>query len=459
MTTALDKAPRSSFGRALAAWIALCVACCLLTARMILISPQLGCAAALVVLVSGAAVRRLSAGIVAMWLVWLTAPFLRRLFALDDGLMSADPLALAPFVATFAVALVAVRRHGLGDAGARGIVLLAAVGFALGLPAGLASPEAAGFAGFAYTAGLSGFLLGYHEAHVSAGLLSRTLLVTAPALALYGVLQYFALPEWDRVWRERTNFVVALAPESDRVRIWATLNAPGTLAMVLGLSLVAFVVARPLGVGRVAGMLAVAVALSLTYVRGAWVALAVALVALLAVSRARLAPRIAVMLAIAVVGVPAVAAGTPTGSAVIGRFDTLSDLSADTSATERRQTASQVFPRAVTEPLGSGLGSAGEASRLAATQSFRYTDNGYLSLLYQVGPFGFALILAAMAGGLWRSWRLARHRDSGGVEWGIVGMLAFLLVGMATGDLFYGVTGVVFWYLLGLATRREHDMR
>src|SRR4051812_34696491 len=207
MTTALDKAPRSSFSGAQAAWIALCVACCLLTARMILISPQLGCTAALVVLVSGAAVRRLSAGIVAMWLVWLTAPFLRRLFALDDGLMSADPLALAPFVATFAVALVAVRRHGLGDAGARGIVLLAAVGFALGLPAGLASPEAAGFAGFAYTAGLSGFLLGYHEAHVSAGLLSRTLLVTAPALALYGVLQYFALPEWDRVWRERTNFV------------------------------------------------------------------------------------------------------------------------------------------------------------------------------------------------------------------------------------------------------------
>jgi putative inorganic carbon (HCO3(-)) transporter len=443
---------------ATALWTVLALACCVLTARLTLVSPQLGCTAAVVILVTGAAIRSLPAGIAGMWGVWLLAPLVRRLFALDQGLLAADPLSLAPFAVTVTVAVVAVRRSGLPSDG-RGIALCSAAGFALGLPAGAASPEAAGFAAFAYAAALSGFVLGYHEPLDREWTLARTLRVAAPALALYGIYQYFALPEWDRVWLDRTNFVIALGPEADRVRIWGTLNAPNTLGMVLGLALVAYLVADRFRLSRLLGIVTVVVALALTYVRSAWVALLVAVVALLVASRGRLVPRVAVTLAIALVGVPALAAGTPTGQAVIGRFDTLVELDADTSARERQQTASLLFPRAITEPLGSGLGSAGEASRLADTRGFRYTDNGYLSLLYQVGPFGFLLVLGAIAAALRRAWRLARRAQAGMLEYGILGMLAFMLAGMLTGDLFYGLTGVAFWYLLGLATRREHDTR
>jgi O-antigen ligase len=105
--------------------------------------------------------------------------------------------------------------------------------------------------------------------------------------------------------------------------------------------------------------------------------------------------------------------------------------------------------------VGFGLGSAGEASRLGGNQGFRYTDNGYLSLLYQVGPFGFLMVAAAVAIALRRAWRVARRPDSPRLDLAILAMLVFLLVGMLAGDLLYGMTGVAFWYLLGLAVRRE----
>ena len=47
-------------------------------------------------------------------------------------------------------------------------------------------------------------------------------------------------------------------------------------------------------------------------------------------------------------------------------------------------------------PLGHGLGTAGEASKLSGNTALRAPDNGYLALMYQVGPIGFLLVLAAL---------------------------------------------------------------
>jgi putative inorganic carbon (HCO3(-)) transporter len=447
-------------GPAPLAWSALALTVCLVTAWATLASPQLGCAVALVTLVAGAAVRSLAAGAGAAWLVWLVAPLLRRLFSLESGVLAADPLALAPFVATLAVALVALWRHGAPPARDRAIPLAALAGFALGLPVGFGvSPEAAAYAAFAALAAVAAFMIGYRDPLVDDGTLARALRLGAPALALYGIYQYFALPAWDRAWVRETSFVTALAPEADRVRVWSTLNSPGTFAMLLGLALVAFLVSRRFTVASLLGVAAIVVALALTYIRSAWIAVAAAAVVLVFASRGRLGPRVAVALAIASIGIPALGAGTPTGQAVIGRFDTLGKLQTDTSAQERRQTATSLFPQALIQPLGAGLGSAGEASRLSGSGGFRYTDNGYLAILYQVGPLGALLVLGAGAVAYRRAWQAARSPGSGAVEWGILGMLAFVAVAMLAGDLLYGLTGVVFWYLVGRAIGREQQAR
>lgn len=417
-----------------------------------LVSLQLACTIVIAVLTGVAYVRSRAAGLVALWLVWLLAPAARRLFGLFGPFLSADPLALAPFLVTGLLVALEFRRGGMSRHATR-LPLVATAGWLFGLPLGTQQPLAMTFALLAYISAVGAFLLGYHEPRRE-GTLIRVLLAATPLLAAYGVLQYFALPAWDRVWFETTGFVTATAPEADRVRIWGSLNSPATFAMVLTMALVGYMASRRIQATTLAGVALVATALALTYVRSAWVALAVAVVVLVMASRGRLAGRTAILVAILLVAVPALAAGTSTGAAVIGRFDTLGDLGSDTSANARQSTALALVPQAAAQPLGSGLGSAGEASRLADETTFRFTDNGYLSLLYQVGPVGFLLVVGAAAMAVRQAWHGARRRGSEPVDLAILGILVFLTAAMFTGDYFFGITGVAFWYLSGLAVRR-----
>jgi putative inorganic carbon (HCO3(-)) transporter len=443
------------------AWWAAAIGASALVSYLTMRSLQLGCTFALLVLAVGAYVRSRTAGLAVMWAVWLLTPLVRRLFGLEGGYISADPLAVAPFLVTGVLVAVELRRTGLPQP-LRRPLLLAGVGLLIGIPAALGTPAALGFALFSYGTAVSALVLGYRESAAdvaSGGSLARSLLLALPFMAIYGIYQYFAIPEWDRVWVETTNFVTAGAPEEGHVRVWSTLNSPGTFGMTLGIGLVYALGSQRFGPVRLAAVAVMIVALALTYLRSAWVALAVAALALLVASRGRYGPRIAVALAIAFVGVPALAGGG-TGEAITGRFTSLGDLGGDTSAQERQATTLSLVPQTLSKPLGSGFGSAGEASRLSHPGSdFRYTDNAYLSLLYQVGPFGFLLLAAAAAPGVRRAWRLARRRTSGPVSLALFGVIVFSLVGMFTGDLLFGITGIAFWYVLGMAIGRDEATR
>src|SRR4051812_40899109 len=70
------------------------------------VSPQLGCAVALVAMVAVLYATSPSVGLLALWAVWLLTPGLRRVFGLLGPYQQNDPLSLAPFVATGAVACV-----------------------------------------------------------------------------------------------------------------------------------------------------------------------------------------------------------------------------------------------------------------------------------------------------------------------------------------------------------------
>ncbi len=436
-----------------AGWWLLVLVAALATAQLTLLDPRWGCTLALLVLALGVYAHSRRAGLAVIWLTWLLAPGVRRLFGLVGGNGDADPLSLAPFLLTAAVALLELRASRLSRGAGRWL-LIALTAYAIGLPAGLSSPRAALFGALAYGAAVLAFAIGYREPLRAPPGLQRILLIGAPLLAIYGVLQYVALPSWDETWLSTVDFVTAGAPESGRVRVFATLNSPGTFAMVLALAALAYLSLRRLSPLALAGVGAVLAGLGLTYVRGAWGALLLAAIAITAASRGRTAPRLALIAGLAVAGLTFAAAQGSTGSAIVARFDTFGSLGQDESTQTRLATPLSVAPEAAARPLGAGLGSAGEPSRLSTTAGFRYTDNAYLSLLYQVGPLGFLLIVAAIAAGMRRAWRGVRSAPRG-TDLLVFGLLFFILVAAWSGDLFYGVTGIAFWYLLGVAWRRD----
>jgi O-antigen ligase len=320
------------------------------------------------------------------------------------------------------------------------------------------------YAFLAYIAGVSGIILGFAEpGRLHDSVLRKVLLYGMVPIAAYAVIQRAVpLASWDRDWIQATGLTSIGTSSNGKVRVFASLNSPGALAALLGLSLLCYLTVRRHRGLAVLGAVLLTIALALTFVRSAWIALILGAVAHVIASGGRSARL--VFGALAIVAAAAVALGpvSPVAHEVVNRFSTIGSFSTDTSATARTATLSETLPAALGAPLGHGLGSAGEPSKLSGNSTLRAPDNGYLALLYQVGPFGFVLVAAAVCVILRAAWIGARARAPGQqLRLLLFAMLIFLLVSLASGDQLYGSLGVVFWMIGGqaLAFEQRHRVR
>lgn len=423
-------------------------------------SVQAALTAVLVVTLVAAYLHSPRLGLLLLWGIWLLVPGVRRLLALLGPVPGNDPLSVLPFVATGALGVLAAQRCRL-DGRARYIVALAVAGLAFGVPLGLRSPQALIFAGLAYFAAVSAFFIGWAEVERGRGSFSlRTaLLVAAPLIASYGVYQYFDTPLWDEIWIASVDFESLGAPEEGKIRIFASLNSPGALAGVMSLAMIFALGSRRLTVGHLLAIVPITLALALTYVRGTWVALLVALLAFAAIGRGRSAPRVASVLVFFTVLMVAASYAGPTGAAFKERLSTAGTLGDDISANERLFRLQEIPSAARTAPAGRGLGQAGEASELSDLPGGpsgiqKYPDNGILALIFQSGPAGALLVIGALVWGLAIAVRRGLSRRAEAIDLVIATAIAFLVVAMLFGDTLFGITGAILWYLLGIALAR-----
>ncbi len=268
------------------------------------------------------------------------------------------------------------------------------------------------------------------------------------------------LPSWDFAWLESIDFASVGDPKDGAVRAFSSLNGPGALAPLLGLSLLCYLTVRRARPIVFAGVILVTLALSMTFVRSAWVALIVAGVAHVVVSNGRSARVVFGAVAVMVAASIALSPVSSTAKDVVDRFQSITNRE-DTSTTERSATVSETLPTAVSAPLGHGLGTAGEASRLNSQEAdLRHPDNGYLSLMYQSGPIGFLLVMAALGYMARAAWAGARSRAPGQeLRQLLFAMFVFMGVVLYTGDSFYGSHGVILWMIGGQILANDYRLR
>jgi putative inorganic carbon (HCO3(-)) transporter len=429
---------------------------------LVVFSHQLAVALVLLAAVVAAYLQSRRAGLVGVWVLWLMIPFLRRVFGLLEGTPQFDVLAVVPFAATGIVAVLEADRLYLSRR-AKTLVGLAAIGFAFGVPAGLLSPTAGLFATGAYLSALAAFALGYSERrHGSDELaLGTALRIALPLIAVYGLFQYFfPLTAWDRNWLDTVTFGSIGAPEANHIRIFATLNAPATLAALLAFGILTVISIDKGGALRPLLVALFTLALALTFVRSAWLALVVAIIVYAAAAGVRRPARVVAIVAILVAASIAVSGGNSTAAAFVSRLTTLGGLGQDQSANARIRTANDVLPQVFAHPFGEGLGRVGVASRLGGAEPGATNldlDNGYLALGLQVGLIGSLLIIAAAAWAISLAARAARLARGSPVASLCLSILLFGVVMNLSGDALYGVVGAVFWYVAGFATAMADD--
>ena len=429
----------------------------LLVGALAVRSPQVSVTLALLVLLLAVRTWSRTAGLMTLWTYWLLAPLVRRMLDLTVAAPGADPLSLLPFLGTGMLALMELRENRL-DRRARLILAVASIGIMLGVPAGLAAdPAAASFAAVAYGAGVSAFVLGWGDGVRPEGsTLYRTLAAALVPLALYAIAQYFfPLASWDANWVDSGELSSLGAPQEGYIRVFSTLNSPFTFAIVLATGIL-----LGLGVRRRLGpsflmTLPLVVALSLTFVRSAWLALVVGLLVFAVVARGRAAGRMVVVVVVCLVALVVVGDSNPTTQAFTQRVTSLGSPDEDVSAQKRLETTQRLLPASISQPLGAGLGQAGLAVRLERSGDAKpmTVDDGYLSLLYQSGPFGLLLVVGALiasASAAVQALGRGPERDRP-AHAALLATLVMLLVALASADVLFGLPGMILWYVCGLA--------
>lgn len=273
--------------------------------------------------------------------VFLIAPFiplLRRL--VNNGTASnADPLAVVAFVAvglvlaaSFTQILRVQRMPKMFAAGA--LMVAASVVLSLGLGGG------AQVEGLFSALGVTVSIL--LIAAIGAGAVpdvwpsvERYLPLVGALGGLYGLYQYYVLPQWDRFWMLNSGLSSIGQPLPQQVRIFGPAEAPGPFAFVLGLCVV--IVAskalssdsrnRLLFAGLSVGLL---IPMLLTGVRTAIVGVVISLAAILFL-RSRGASRILPMIGMAVVlALLVVVQGRLSGSSSLFAADRYTGFNAST---------------------------------------------------------------------------------------------------------------------------------
>ena len=389
------------------------------------------------------------------WWAWLLTPFVRRVFDMRYGFHTTSPLLLGPVLATTVAFLTLVRHRRMLRSPTYLPFIIAIVELLYAYCIGVIrqSVTAATYDLLLWGAPLA---FGMHLSlswrqypRMRATMVSMALwgmLVTS----LYGIWQFARPPIWDRTWMVSAEMYSIGIPSPFLLRVFSTLNAPGPFATVLIFTLLLGLSAPqrwrlvPLALGIVA--------LLLTKGRSAWGAFVVGALIMQLRQPIRTLPRQWVLL-IGVLLLAAPAIVQPRiFKAVSARAASLQRLEADNSYQSRAGLTRYVLHQVATNPVGSGLGQLGGASKLLTGSRVGLAfDNGLLEVFGLMGWIGGMLYSMALIALL-----LTLLRDRFAARDPIVSassaIVCALLASALFGNVFNGVSGFIFWSAVGLTT-------
>jgi hypothetical protein len=385
-----------------------------------------------------------------LWLFALT-PFVRRLADGHAGFLQANTLMLAPYLAAAWAALSLPRfllARGRTGQWPIGLILFACVYAFMGsIVHESLMPGAVDLLRWITPPLLACYIMTHARRWPDFCAALRALaLVALPALSLYAIYQYVALPLWDAIWMMNSKMDSIGPPQRFQVRVFGTLNSPASLAYYLdALILVSLCLKTPV---RWLNACLGAAALALTLVRSAWLGLAAGLFILLVRAPHRARMSVMALAAGLVLAAPLAITNARVEHMVSQRIETLTNLNGDVSMNARSDSYAAAADELVDKPWGEGLGTANVASNFTAQK--RVIDGGPIEVMVALGLL-FGVIYLAMIAVLGGVAFLRSPPRSGQDIWAaaqailLTQGLAFVSVTTTIGEI-----GVLFWLAIGL---------
>lgn len=376
-----------------------------------------------------------------LWLWFLTA-LLRRLADYWSSYTEPSPMLLAPFLVTGITIPLSLKC--LPKAKANGSLPFAmsfigvTYGFLIGLVSGVPLVSLLqSLLGWITPISFGWYLylnwrkyLGFQKT------IQQTFLWGVLIMGIYGIIQFMALPEWDRLWLEESKMFSAtgMASETGGMRIWSTMHsgepfgafmAVGLLILLSNLGNFSFMAAIP---GYISFLLST--------VRSAWLGWFGGLLIMMSNLKPNVQMRlIGFALAIGIAVVP-LSLYQPFAEKIVPRVTSFSALSEDESGQSRQGIYTNAAERANEAIIGRGIGQG-------------VGDSGILSLFFELGWMGGGLYIVGIiliTFQIFNDGFIASETFSSAVKAGL--MSCFIRAPL--NSVFVGASAVLLWALLGL---------
>lgn len=382
----------------------------------------------------------------ALWIVML-APLLRRLVDYKTSYQLQSMVLLAPLLVILLPMVDLRRRLAMVAPMMRTALLLTVSGVVFGTGIGLIKHPGSAIilSAVMWIAPmvLCVFAASIRDREMLGRVLTATLAWGVLVMAVYGVYQFVVAPPWDTYWLREVNldsFSPSFGhPEPYGIRVWSTMNSPGSFALFLSACLIWLATRKGLLVS-IANMMGY-VALCLSLVRTAWIMTVLGLLLCIVTCRKQPSLKSAAggFLTLVLIGCGLLYATQFHG--VKDRLQTFTSLKSDRSVGERRLMYHFMESYILSTPLGDGVQSPAEYHGYLL-------DSTFAELFFMLGWIGGTCYSAGL-GYLLLQMVMSVRRVSGTQAAAVAVTLACSSQALS-GDILYRQGGVVLWLFIGI---------
>lgn len=281
--------------------------------------------------------------------------------------------------------------------------------------------------------------------------LISTLRVALPALSAYGLLQFVAIPPWDAYFMEMAPITSIGFPEPFQVRVFSTMNSPGSFAALLAFGML-LLLPKIRGWEFLSLLLAFG-ALFVTTQRAAMGALVLAVTVLALTTRQRqIQAGVGKMLVICGIALVAMLAMPEAAVKITGSLTSVTNLSNDGSAQERAVQYEQLGSKLESRPYGWGL--AWSTNQFLKDGSTFALDSAIIDILVSFGVVGGIVFLGTLGTIFAQTWFIASSTTDPQAK-AEFGAVIYGISQLPFGGQHAGEHGMFFYLAVGLVLARS----
>lgn len=279
------------------------------------------------------------------------------------------------------------------------------------------------------------------------------LVIAGPLMAAYGIAQYLSPAKWDADWMvnvQSLGFDSIGVPEPFSLRVFGTMNSPGSLATILMAAILVtlqrrFVYALPAIAVMVLGIL-------LTQYRSVWAGTLIGIAYMAYAGSARLRVQVITAAAISIFVISSSALVPQVRTAISQRIDSIGNLRADESGASRMHQYDEFLSDdSGTMLTGAGLAIDGASRRLDG-KTTAVIDSGIIEIFTALGIGVGTLLIIGLVGAIVMSFSRFAEATPEIILYRAIALSLFCQ--LPFGNVAVGEAGFCGWLFLGLAAAR-----